>query len=208
MIRAIFLDRDGTINVERRDYVRATRELVLLPGALAALVRLATLDVPIFVITNQSCVGRGLLSEAQLEAINCELATTVRNAGGRIDGFYVCTHSPDEGCNCRKPRPGLLLQAMADHKLRADECIMVGDSLSDCSAADAAGCRCILVCTGLQGEMLATKMPAAPDFVENGNGLAYHTRSLAEPQIAQSLWHASRLILEQAYRTERNQHVA
>jgi D-glycero-D-manno-heptose 1,7-bisphosphate phosphatase len=237
VIQGILLDRDGTINVERSDYVRSTRDLVLLPGALAALVRLATLDVPILVVTNQSCVGRNLITERELESIHTELANTVRNAGGRIDGFYACVHHPDEGCDCRKPRPGLLQQAMADYKLNPEECIMVGDSLSDCSAAGAAGCRCILVCTGLQGEMLATKLPGAAGqhathngfngtpgqnghYGENGhygqngqNGVhgPYDEKqnyAHLEPQIAQSLWHASRLILEQAYRTERGRHVA
>ena len=208
MIQGILLDRDGTINVERSDYVRSARDLVLLPGALAALVRLATLDVPILVVTNQSCVGRGLLSERDLDMLHKGLADTVRSAGGRIDGFYTCTHHPDEGCACRKPKPGLLHQAMAAHNLRPADCIMVGDSLSDCSAAAAAGCRCILVCTGLQGEILASKLPGAMGQTSLPFGSGLHDRHNNEPQIAQSLWHASRLILEQAYRTERGRHVA
>ncbi len=208
MIQGILLDRDGTINVERRDYVRSTRELVLLPGALAGLVRLATLNVPILVVTNQSCVGRGIISQCELDEIHAELAASVRKAGGRIDGFFACTHHPDAGCSCRKPRPGLLQQAMADHNLHASECIMVGDSLSDCSAAGAAGCRCILVCTGLQGEMLASKLPAVTDRAGAPSSMYAQDRFSGEPQIAQSLWHASRLILEQAYRTERGRHVA
>lgn len=199
MIQGILLDRDGTINIERRDYVRSGRDLVLLPGALAALVRLASLDIPILVVTNQSCVGRGLVTQAELDAIHAELAATVRLGGGRIDGFYACTHHPDADCACRKPRPGLLQQAMADYSLRAADCVMVGDSLSDCGAAAAADCRCILVCTGLQGETIASR---APHNSHDG------TLSLGEPQVAPSLWHASRLILEQVYRTERGKHVA
>lgn len=199
MIQGILLDRDGTINIERRDYVRSGRELALLPGALAALVRLASLDIPILVVTNQSCVGRGLVTQAELDAIHTELADTVRRGGGRIDGFYACTHHPDAGCACRKPRPGLLQQAMANYHLRASDCVMVGDSLSDGDAAANAGCRCILVCTGLQGEVIASRAPQAAH-----DGALFR----GDAQVAPSLWHASRLILEQAYRTERIRHVA
>ncbi len=199
MIQGILLDRDGTINVQRRDFVGSTRELVLLPGALAALVRLAMLDVPILVVTNQSCVGRGKLAQDELDVIHADLAATIRRGGGRIDGFYVCTHHPDDHCACRKPRPGLLQQAMADYHLRASECVMVGDSLTDCGAASAAGCPCILVCTGLQGEFLASAGATSQILGE---------RPGSDPQIAPSLWHASRLILEQAYRTERGRHAA
>lgn len=207
MIQGILLDRDGTINVERREYVRSGSELVLLPGALAALVRLTALNVPIVVVTNQSCVGRGLISSADLDTIHADLAATVRAAGGRIDAFYACTHLPNADCSCRKPRPGLLHQAMADFGLRAANCVMVGDSLSDCGAASAAGCRCILVCTGRQGELIAStaQHTTQQNCNTQDNDNAY---VLSDPHVAPSLWHASRLILEQAYRVERGKHVA
>lgn len=148
MIQGILLDRDGTINFERTDYVRSLDQLVLLPGALEALVRLASLDAPILVVTNQSCVGRGVVPMATLDAIHQNLAQQVRAAGGRIDGFYVCPHRPEEGCECRKPRPGLLQRAMREHGLKPGQCLMIGDSPIDAGAARAANVECILVRTG------------------------------------------------------------
>lgn len=154
MIDAIFLDRDGTLNVERADYVKSIDELVLLPGALAALSALSTLAVPIILITNQSVIGRGIVDQATVDAIHAHLCAQVRASGGRIDAIYVCPHHPDAGCHCRKPRPGMLLAAAADFQLDLTRCIFVGDSLTDYAAAQATGCRPILVRTGRQAQLL------------------------------------------------------
>lgn len=108
---AILLDRDGVINQKRADYVKSWQEFQLLPGVLAALRRLATLPIPIVVITNQSAIGRGLVALATVAAMHDQLAQVVHTAGGRLDGFFVCPHHPTAGCACRKPQPGLLLQA-------------------------------------------------------------------------------------------------
>jgi D-glycero-D-manno-heptose 1,7-bisphosphate phosphatase len=165
MIDAILLDRDGTLNVERADYVKSIDELVLLPGALDALGRLSTLAIPIIVITNQSAIGRGIVDRRAIDAIHDHLRALVRADGGRIDAFYVCPHHPVERCACRKPQSGLLLAAAADFHLDLTHCIFVGDSVTDYAAARAAGCQSVLVRTGRQAHQLAQLAEDDPSVV-------------------------------------------
>lgn len=165
MIDAIFLDRDGTLNVERADYVKSIDELVLLPGALDALGSLSSLAVPIIVITNQSVIGRGIIDKAVIDLIHDYLRALVCASGGRIDAFYVCPHHPTERCACRKPQPGLLLAAAADFQLDLARCVFVGDSVTDYAAARAAGCQPVLVRTGRQAHQLAQLAEDDPSVV-------------------------------------------
>lgn len=157
MKRGILLDRDGVLNQERADYVKSWAEFVWLPGVLPALQRLAQLDVPILVITNQSVIGRGIVPQATIEAIHQQVRQEALAAGGRIDAFFMCPHHPDDHCYCRKPQPGLLLQAAAQYGLSLADSIFIGDAISDYQAAKAAGCQSILVESGRQG---ATLRPA------------------------------------------------
>jgi len=153
-IKAVLLDRDGTINVERADYVRTAEQFVLLPDAEEALGRLAALRLPVAVVTNQSGIGRGVLERSAVDAIHAHLAAIADARGLEILTFAVCPHHPDEGCTCRKPKPGLLLQAAASMGVAPSECLMIGDSVSDYQAALAAGAMAILVRTGRQGSQL------------------------------------------------------
>lgn len=148
------MDRDGVINRERPDYVRRWDEFEFLPGVLRALRRLAALDWSILVVTNQSAIGRGLVTADTVTDIHRRMRAAVEAAGGRIDAVFVCPHRPDDGCACRKPRPGLLRQAAAALDLRLADCYLVGDALSDLLAAQAVGCRPILVQSGVQGSRL------------------------------------------------------
>ena len=145
---AVFLDRDGVINQNRSDYVRSTDQLRIFPAALPALARLAQSECAIVIITNQSVIGRELVSAATVAQINHYLLKQVRASGGRIDGLYLCPHAPDDACECRKPRPGLLLQAASELQLDLHRSWLIGDSLTDLKAAIAAGVRPILVATG------------------------------------------------------------
>src|SRR5688572_5747103 len=111
---AVFLDRDGVINENRANYVRVVDHVRFIPGALAAVARLAQLECAIVVVTNQSSIGRGLVTLAVSDAINAHVREHIERAGGRVEAFYVCPHAPDEGCACRKPEPGLLVGAAAD----------------------------------------------------------------------------------------------
>jgi len=154
MFQAVFLDRDGVINRERADYVKSWEEFEFLPGVLPALQRLATLNAPILVISNQSAIGRGLVTDATVNAIHQAAQAKIVAAGGRIDGFFVCPHRPEEACACRKPKPGLLFQAAKQFALDLSQCVFIGDALTDFQAAEAAGCQCILVESGRQGSQL------------------------------------------------------
>lgn len=160
--QAVLLDRDGTVNRERADYVKSWAEFEWLPGALDALASLATLHIPIIIVSNQSPIGRGILEADTVAAIHERMCSTVAAAGGRIDAFFVCPHRPDEHCACRKPKPGLLLQAAQRFHLDLGRCIFVGDAVTDWQAAQAAGCACVLVRTGRQGNQLAELLAALP----------------------------------------------
>lgn len=145
---AVFLDRDGVINANRPDYVKSWAEVRFLPGVFRALARLARTPFAIVVVTNQSPVGRGLLAPEVAEEINRRIQAMVAAHGGRIDAVYLCPHRPEEGCACRKPKPGLLLRAAQERDLNLAASYMVGDALSDVEAARAAGVHPILVLTG------------------------------------------------------------
>ncbi len=137
---ALFLDRDGTL-IEDVGYPRDPRRVYLVPGAAEALVRLGRLGLPQVIISNQSGVNRGLLSRSEAEAVHAEFVRQFASAGVSFAGAYYCYHAPDEGCPCRKPAPGLLLQAAAELGLDLGRSFMVGDKEIDVAAADAAGCR-------------------------------------------------------------------
>jgi D-glycero-D-manno-heptose 1,7-bisphosphate phosphatase len=152
---AIFLDRDGVINENRPDHVKSWEEFAFLPGALEALRALAGLGWPVIVISNQAIINRGLATRQTVDEINARMTAAIRDAGGRIDGVFYCPHRTDDGCDCRKPRPGLLFKAAADHGLDLARSFLVGDAESDVLAAQAAGCQAILVLTGRGAEQLA-----------------------------------------------------
>ena len=145
----VLLDRDGVINRNRSDYVKSWEEFEFLPRSLAALRMLAEHDVTVIVVTNQSAVGRGLLALGELERIHARMNAEVEAHGGRIDAILCCPHAPDDGCACRKPRPGLLLEAMKRFSIDPDLCYVVGDSTNDLLAARAVGIPFIMVMTGL-----------------------------------------------------------
>ena len=148
MSTPIFLDRDGVINENREDYVKSLEEFVPLPGAIESIRRLSDHGHPIFVVTNQSAVGRGLLSPQTLEDIHQRMKRLVEEQGGRITAVYVCPHAPWDNCSCRKPKPGLLKQAAADFDLDLEDAILVGDAYRDIEAGNEVGCRTILVRSG------------------------------------------------------------
>jgi D-glycero-D-manno-heptose 1,7-bisphosphate phosphatase len=162
LMQGIFLDRDGVINRERADYVKHWDEFEFLPGVLPALRMLATLAAPILVISNQSAIGRGLISHPAVHQIHQQALRVIREANGRIDNFFVCPHRPDEGCDCRKPKPGLLYQAANAYGLELSECIFIGDAITDFQAGRAAGCQTILVESGRQGAHLRRQLGADP----------------------------------------------
>jgi D-glycero-D-manno-heptose 1,7-bisphosphate phosphatase len=146
---ALFLDRDGVIIENRTNYVRSWADVAIYPQALQALALARDLPYKIVVVTNQSAVGRGIISLAEAEAINAGILTVVAQRGGRIDATYLCPHAPADNCDCRKPRPGMLLQAAREHGIDIGRSIMIGDALTDLEAGLAAGvAQTILLQTG------------------------------------------------------------
>ena len=144
----IVLDRDGVINRDSTSFIKSPDEWIALPGSAEAIGQLNSAGFKVIVATNQSGVGRWLLSLETLEKIHDKMSMTVMAANGRIDAIYFCPHAPDANCDCRKPKPGLLRQIAGQYGRSASELIVVGDSLRDLEAAWTFGANAILVRTG------------------------------------------------------------
>lgn len=147
--KVVFLDRDGVINRDSPAYIKSWDEFEFLPGSLEALKQLHLGGFTAIIITNQSAVGRGMITREILEGMHGRMSDTVRLHGGRIEDIFYCPHRPDEGCVCRKPKTGLIDQARRKYSLVQTGAMMVGDSTKDIECARNAGCRAaILVKTG------------------------------------------------------------
>lgn len=146
--RLILLDRDGVINFDSPAFIRSVSDWRPIPGALPAIARLHRHGFQIGVCTNQSGVGRGLLSETTLLAIHARVDEELAALGACIHAWRYCPHLPEAGCDCRKPRPGMLLDLMAAFTADPARTCFVGDSLRDLQSAQAAGCEPVLVRTG------------------------------------------------------------
>lgn len=145
---AVFLDRDGVLIANVDTYVRTLADVQFLPGTFEALRRLAATHYAVVLVSNQSAVGRGLMSAEDAYAINDAVVARIAAEGGRVDASFLCLHSPADACDCRKPAPGLLLQAQAELGLSLAQSYLVGDAASDIAAARVAGAYGILVRTG------------------------------------------------------------
>ena len=160
MFPAIFLDRDGVIIENQADYVRDWSHVHIFPEAIHALSNMNLKDHKIIIVTNQSAVGQGLISLETANAINSRLIEVIHNQHGRIDGAYLCPHLPDDKCGCRKPKPGMLLQAEQELSLDLKRSWMVGDAWSDIQAGHSAGVRgTIIVKTGRGADQLLLPRP-------------------------------------------------
>lgn len=152
MKACIFFDRDGTL-IEERNYLSDPAQVCLIPGAPTA-VRLAR-EAGYFavVLTNQSGVGRGFFTMDQVEEVHRRLEELLATECARLDAIYVCPHAPEDGCACRKPRPGLVQQAARDLDIWLAASWMIGDKAADLELAEAAGMRAVLVKTGYGSEV-------------------------------------------------------
>lgn len=149
MYPSIFLDRDGVLIENRSDYVRDWSQVKIIPEAIRALSLAPMKKYKVVIVTNQSAVGRGLLLLKTAQEINQRLIELIHDHGGQIDSVYMCPHRPEDGCSCRKPLPGLLLQAAHDLSLDLRRSWMIGDAWTDIQAGEAAGTRgTILLKTG------------------------------------------------------------
>ncbi|MGH9327668.1 MAG: D-glycero-alpha-D-manno-heptose-1,7-bisphosphate 7-phosphatase [Terriglobia bacterium] len=189
MNRAVFLDRDGVINrkAPEGEYILCDEDLEILPDAPGAIRRLSEAGFLVIVATNQRCVAKGLLNEDRLEAIHQVMLSRLRAEGARIQAVYYCPHEAEADCACRKPKPGMLVQAARDHAIDLAASWMIGDSLSDAEAGKAAGCRCILLAGAGAGSHGTASVPWA---------LAGTASVLRDCQVVASLSEAVGYILE------------
>ena len=175
--KLIILDRDGTINEDRDDYVKSPEEWVPIPGALDAIARLNHAGWRTVVATNQSGLGRGLFDMSALNAMHVKMNQLLAKQGGRIDAVFFCPHAPADACHCRKPLPGLFEQIGERFGVNLAEVPVVGDSLRDLQAGMAVGCRPHLVRTGkgarLNADEIAELCNAVPGTVVHADLTAF-----------------------------------
>ena len=143
--KTIFLDRDGVINEEKKDYVKNLKEFKIIDGSLQAIKLLKNNNFRVIIITNQSAINRGLLSVEKLNEIHDFLKNKLLDLDITLDGIYFCPHTPNENCMCRKPKPGLLQQAISELDINIKDSLMIGDSQTDIDAANSIGCKSILL---------------------------------------------------------------
>ena len=176
----IILDRDGVINHDSADYIKTPEEWLPLDGSLEAIAALDRAGFKVAVITNQSGVGRGLLSEATLEQIHSKMLEAIGRAGGSIAGIYYCPHRPDEGCHCRKPATGMLMKLEKDLGFPLTGTPLIGDTAADMELAQRVGARPILVRTGYGAEASAELCASVEVYSDLASAAAI---LLAEPLI-------------------------
>ncbi|SLM32631.1 Histidinol-phosphate phosphatase family protein [Desulfamplus magnetovallimortis] len=184
---AVFLDRDGVINIDSPDYIKSENEFHFIPGSTDAIALLTEAGCDVFVITNQSAVGRGMITKGELDIIFAKMKEGVTRAGGRINDIFYCPHTPDDACLCRKPLPGMIFQAVEKHGINLSFSVMVGDSVKDIECARKAGCAAaVLVLTGNgQKSMTALEKKGTPpdmmaaDLMEAAQWIIAHLPDLS-----------------------------
>ena len=166
--RAVFLDRDGTINMER-EYLHRPGEFAFIPGAPEAISLLKEAGFLVIVVTNQSGIARGLFDEAAVHRLHRYMDEQLALHGTSVDAYYLCPHHPQHGsgdyrraCGCRKPLPGMLIEAAGDFSINLSASYVVGDKLADVTAGLAAGCRPLLVRTGYGAGECDSLPPGVP----------------------------------------------
>lgn len=152
-MKLVILDRDGTINYEREDYIKSPEEWVPLPGSLEAIARLNHAGWHVVVATNQSGVGRGLFDMVALNAMHAKMNQLLARVGGRVEAVFFCPHTPEDHCNCRKPMPGLFQTIGQRFGRGLNGVPMAGDLPRDLLAAQSVGCEPHLVRTGQAATM-------------------------------------------------------
>lgn len=175
-MRLVILDRDGVINYDSAQFIKSPDEWRPIPGSLEAIASLTQAGFRVVVASNQSGVGRGLLDMATLNAIHGKMHAMLARAGGRIEAVFFCPHAADSRCACRKPKPGLLLEIALRYHIDLRGVPVIGDSLRDLQAAQAAGAAPILVRTG-KG-MLTLRVGGLPEDIRVFDDLAEAARAL------------------------------
>lgn len=166
--KIVFLDRDGVVNRDSPDYIKSWDEFEFLPGSIEALRLLTAEGFSTILVTNQSAVARKMLTREELSGMHRKMKAEIEAAGGGITDIFYCPHMPDAGCDCRKPKPGMIKMARSKHRIALEDAAMVGDSTKDILCARKAGVgRTILVRTGNgpSAEIELAEMKMIPDFI-------------------------------------------
>ena len=169
--KAVLLDRDGVINFDSPDYILTPDQWQAVPGSLEAIARLSKAAIQVAIVSNQSALGRGMIDAQTFDEIHGKMMLSIEEAGGFIDHVAYCPHAPGDGCNCRKPKPGMVLETLHILGLSESpgEALFIGDSLRDIEAAHAAGVPAMLVESGYGNESVILEqarrlMPAIHSF--------------------------------------------
>ena len=172
-VSSIVLDRDGVINIETGCYVKSIEEWQPIESSLKAIGELYQAGLKVFVATNQSGIAQGLYDCSMLEAIHEKMHAAIQDYGGKVEAIVYCPHVDSDGCDCRKPKPGLLHQLVEKHGVELDNAVMVGDSVRDIEASLAAGCYPVLVKSGHASvDMLVDRLGGLAEQIPVYNDLA------------------------------------
>ena len=163
--KLVIYGRDGILNEYREDHVKSAREWVPIPGALDAVARLNHAGWHAVVATNQAGIGRGMIDMAAINAVHARMNQQLATQGGRLDAVFFCPHTPEDDCDCRKPKPGMLLDIGRRYGADLAQVPMVGDTLRDLQAAQAAGCEPHLVLSGRAAGLKADQIRQMLDQV-------------------------------------------
>ena len=147
---AVLLDRDGVINIDSPNYILKPEQWQPVPGSLEAIARLHAAGIAVTIVSNQSALARGMMDQPTFNAIHAKMMLAIEQAGGFISHVSYCPHGPDDACDCRKPKPGMVLATLAalDLSDHPEQALFVGDSIRDVGAAHAAGVPAMLVQSG------------------------------------------------------------
>jgi D-glycero-D-manno-heptose 1,7-bisphosphate phosphatase len=179
MKKAVFLDRDGVLNRKAPEgqYVTRWEDMEFLPGVREAVRSLNEAGYFVVVASNQRCVAKGLISASELEALHTRMNENFAAAGARIDAIYCCPHDYQPPCDCRKPQPGMLIEAARTHELDLTESWMIGDSAHDVEAGRRAGCRTVRIAEKEPADCAADLFaPSLPEAVQKILELDEHLR--------------------------------
>jgi len=205
-MRAVFLDRDGVISENRSDHVKSWEEFHFLPGALDALARLHQAGFPLFIVTNQAIVNRGIIATQALEDMHARMLWHIVQHGGFIDDIHYCPHDYSENCGCRKPRPGMITALAAKWSIDLSQSYIIGDAWTDIAAGHAANCRTIMVRTGRGEEHIrlpesrhypadhtAADLPDAANWIMQLEGIIpdHHIVHSLAPRPVSATWQAT-----------------
>ena len=185
--KAAFLDRDGTI-IEEKDFIKSPDQIEFIPGSIDAIKMLRSLGYKIVVISNQSGIGRGILTEKMVSDVNQSFLRRLEDHGAPIDGLYFCPHHPEDNCDCRKPKTGMIERAVRELELDLKDAVVIGDKLADIQLGKNIGATTVLVLTGYGKKVLDELTDSHPDeepnFVaENLSGAASWLKDLGNEKL-------------------------